>query len=80
MKSNHRKWKLSGHTFWIQHSRDIQIFLSNIESCVQILQWIVLRQFAIVDEVGSVTMNQCTEGKTILWKMDNGDDIEYGIL
>lgn len=44
------------------------MLLSNIEGCVQVLQWIVLGQFGIVDQVRSMAMDQSAEGQTILWK------------
>lgn len=48
-------------TFWIQHSWDVQMFLSNIEGCVQVLQRIVLGQFGVVDQVWSMAMDQGAE-------------------
>ena len=35
-------------TIWIQHARDIQIFLCNLECCVQVLQWIILQIIIII--------------------------------
>lgn len=43
-------------TIWIQHAWNIQVFLSDIESCVEIFQWIILWQFRVIDEIGSVTV------------------------
>lgn len=43
------------------------MFFGHIECGGQILQRIVLRQFSVVDQVGSVAMDQCTESQTILF-------------
>ena len=43
-------------TIWIQHAWDVQVFLSNIKCCVQILHWIVLWQFWVVNQVRSMSV------------------------
>lgn len=50
-----------GHTFRIQHPRDIQILLSYIEGCVQVLHRIVLGQLSVIDQIWSMTVNKSAE-------------------
>ena len=47
--TSHNMWEINGSddnnsdfTFWIQHARDVQVFLGYVESQVQVLQRIVL--------------------------------------
>lgn len=53
-------------TIRIQHAGDIKVLLSNIECSIEILQGIVFAEFVVVDEVRSVTMDECTERQTVL--------------
>jgi len=58
--------ELPVRTFRVQHARYVQVLLGDIERSVQILQGIVLRQLMVIDEIGSVTVNEGAEGQTIL--------------
>lgn len=53
-------------TVGIQHAGDIEIFLGDVECGVQVFEWIVFGEFAVIDQVGSVSVDESTEGQTIL--------------
>lgn len=53
-------------TVGVQHSRDVKVLLGHIEGRVQVLQWIVLGEFAVVDKVRPVPMDEGTERQTVL--------------
>ena len=60
------KSQVLGLTVRVQHARDVQVLLSDIEGGVEVLQGVVLGQLRIVDEVGPVTVDQGAEGQTVL--------------
>jgi len=53
-------------TFGVQHARYVQVLFGDIERSVQVLQGIVLRQLVVINEIGSVTVNESAESQTIL--------------
>ena len=55
-------------TVRIKHSWNVEILLSDIERGVEVLQWIVLGQLGVVDQIGSMAMDKGTECQTILWR------------
>lgn len=53
-------------TIRIQHPGNVEVLLGDVEGRVQILQWIVLAELVVVDEIGTVTMDQGAERQTVL--------------
>lgn len=53
-------------TVGVQHSGDVKVFLGHIEGRVQVLQRIILGEFAVVDQVGPVPVDEGTERQTVL--------------
>lgn len=53
-------------TVGVQHSGDVKVLLGHIEGRVQVLQRIVLGEFAVVNKVGPVPMDESTERQAIL--------------
>lgn len=56
---SHKKWHL---TIRVQHAGDVEVLFGHIEGRVQVLQRIVLGQFAIIDEVWPVPVDEGAEG------------------
>ena len=53
------------NTVRVQHARDVQVLLSHVERSVQVLQWVVLAQLVVVNQIWSVTVDQSAEGQAI---------------
>lgn len=53
-------------TFGVQHARYVQVLFGDVESGVQVLQRIVLGEFVVIDEIGSMTMYKSAESQTVL--------------
>lgn len=53
-------------TIGIQHSGDIEVFFGNVKGGIQIFKRIVFAEFIVVDEIGTVTMNESAKGETVL--------------
>lgn len=60
------KQKVPVLTIGVQHTGDVKVLLSDVKGGVEVLQWVVLRQFAVVDQVRPVSVDEGTEGQTIL--------------
>lgn len=52
-------------TFWVQHTRNVEVFFSNIEGSVEILKRIVLGEFVVVDEIWAVAVDEGAESQTV---------------
>lgn len=53
-------------TIGIQHPGDVQVLLGYIKCSIEIFQRIILAELVVVNKIRTMTMNQCTEGETIL--------------
>lgn len=53
-------------TVWVQHAGDVKVFLGDIECGVQVLERVVFGEFAVVDEVGPVPVDEGAEGQAVL--------------
>jgi hypothetical protein len=47
---------MSEFTIRIQHAWDVQVFLSDIEGCVEIFHGVILGEFRVVDQIWTMSL------------------------
>lgn len=53
-------------TVRIQHPRNIQVLLGNVEGSIEVLSWVVFGKLVVVDEIGPVPVDERAEGQAVL--------------
>ena len=52
-------------TFCVEHFWYVQVLFCDVECQVQVLQWVVLAEFRVVQQIGTVAVDEGAEGKPI---------------
>lgn len=56
----------SAPTFSVEHSRDVQVLFGNVKREIEVVQRIALVQLGVVEQIGSMAVNERAEGQAVL--------------